>query len=495
MEATARLTAPPRPRSPRPFGLEWVRRYLPHYVTAAPSRLHAELAADLSDLHVRRGRHVNRIAPRGSAKTTFASKAYPLWCVCEGAEKFVLFLSDGAEQAGAILDAVKAELESNEAIARDYPHAAGPGRVWQTLKAVSRNGVLLLAKGAGGKLRGVTRAQHRPTLVLLDDCNDDGDAFSETKRRRKLSWLDKGVMPIGGPATNFLSVGTAVHREAIPCVLAGRGGWESKSYRSILDWPRRMDLWAEWEKLYTNLADADRGQTARRFYAANRGDMDAGASVLWPDRFPLYDLMERRATSGESAFNSEYQDQPGTEGATEWPPEYFGPDIWCNALPDRERRKWTVQALDPSKGTGDKPGDYQAHVCCVLGTDGVLYFDADFRREDAKRMCERSAELADLWGSNYLVVEVNAGLGLLEAEFADLIQRGRLPNAQLKTTTNSDHKSCRIREVGMYLARRRVRVVNGQGGRELVSQWQDWPNGRWDDLPDAAGVAVRFLSA
>jgi hypothetical protein len=493
-ELLARRNSPPAKRTPEPFGLAWVRKYLPHYVSTTPSRLHEELAADLAAIAGTRGSHLNRIAPRGSAKTTFASKAYPLWCLLEEVEPFILLLSDSGEQAETFLAAIKEELEGNPVIARAYPRAAGVGPLWQSGRIKARNGVMIAAKGAGGRIRGISRGHRRPTLVVLDDCNEDADAWSETKRRRKLNWLQRGVLPIGEPTTNFVSVGTAVHREAIPCELHRQGGWETKSYRSVIDWPTRMDLWLQWERVYTNLADADRGKAARAFYLANQADMDAGAQVLWPARFPLYDLMERRATMGEGAFRSEYQDEPGTDGATEWPPDYFGDDIWVNTLPTPHERKYTVQALDPSKGAHDDVGDYQAHVVCVLGADGLLYFDADFRREDSTHMATRAADLCDLWESDEIVVETNATMGLLKAEFQQLFDKGRFRRAALHEQVSQDPKQVRIREVGAYLARGQVRVVNGAGGRILVQQWIDWPNGAKDDGPDAAGVAVRRLA-
>lgn len=492
----ARLTTPPSSRKATPFGLDWVRRYLPHYLTSAPSRLHRELAADLSTLHLHRGRRVNRIAPRGSAKTTFASKAYTLWAVCEGAEQFVLILSDCQEQAVSILDAVKGELEDNPQVARDYPHAAGVGRLWRTERAVTRNGILLAAKGAGGRLRGLTKRQHRPSLVILDDCNEDADTYSATKRARKLSWLDKGVMPIGEPRTNFISVGTSIHREAIPCELAKRGGWDSKSYRSVIEWPKRMDLWHKWGQLFTNLADADREATADAFYQANRADMDAGAVVLWPERFPLVSLMKIKETIGDSAFGCEYQDTPGTEGGTEWPPDYFtGPDFWVNELPPPHECRFRVQALDPSKGVGDKPGDYQAHVLLAVDKSGILYFDADGRREDVTEMVARANRLCEYWQPQTLVLEDNGTMGLLEAEFRELDRAGKLRVPNYEVITSTDPKAFRIRLVGPYLARRQVRVVNNAGGRLLVQQWQDWPNGDHDDLCDAAATALKRVLA
>jgi hypothetical protein len=465
----------------------------PHYAKQAFSPLHRELADDLRQITYNRGATLNRIAPRGFAKSTVCSKMYPLYGIGEGTEAFILILSDTSRQARSFLRSIKREIESNPLFAARYPDAAGVGPIWQTDHIRTRNGVDVMVVGGGGKIRGVSANEFRPTLVIVDDANTKDDAYSADQRAKKLEWLDADILPIGEPGTNFVSVGTPIHREAIVCSLAAKG-WETKTYRSIIDWPERMDLWLQWERHITNLGDAHRVKTAAAFYQANRPLMDAGARLLWPERHPLELLMTKRAQMGDAAFRSEYQDEPGTSGATEWPSDYFADHIWVNELPHPRDRKYTVQAMDPSKGVQDRPGDFQAHACIALGADGLLYFDADFRREDSTRMAERAADLCDLWQSNEVVVETNATMGLLKAEFQELANKGRFPTATVHEQISHDHKSARIREVGAYLARKQVRVVNGAGGRMLVQQWQDWPNGDYDDGPDSAGVALRRLT-
>ncbi|HEY3788466.1 MAG TPA: hypothetical protein VGL71_06405, partial [Urbifossiella sp.] len=81
-------------RSPLAFGVEWVRRYLPAYIAQALSPLHLDLAADLAELTRKRGQRRVYLAPRGSAKTTWISKAYPMYGALEGIEPLTLLLSE-----------------------------------------------------------------------------------------------------------------------------------------------------------------------------------------------------------------------------------------------------------------------------------------------------------------------------------------------------------------------------------------------------------------
>lgn len=468
--------------------------HLPHYLTAAPSRLHLDLADDLASLHLARGQRRNVVGPRGSGKTAWSTKGYGLYVGCERLEPYVLFLSETEGQAVSFLDAIRDELENNPAVAEHYPGACGVGPVWQQAKLRLRNGVLMQARGVGGSIRGLTNRAERPSLIIVDDPNEDADAYSPTLRRRKLDWFNKAVMAVGGPDTNVVVLGTAIHREAIVCELRGgqqSGAWQTRTYRSVIAWPTRTDLWAEWERLFANLSDPGRAATARAFYDANRAEMDAGAEVLWPGREDLYALMVHRAAVGPSAFACEKQDVPGTDGATEWPPEYFDwPGLWFDQWPHGLVCK--LQSLDPSKGATAKPGDYQAHVLLALHRDGTLYFDAEFRREP--EWVGRALEIADRWRPLVLVAEGNNTMGLLMPEFnrrADELRKaGRGFPLTCVEKNHTAPKLARIRSLGGYFSRRQVRVRNTPGGRMLVDQWRDVPTGEYDDGPDAAATAV-----
>jgi len=480
-----------------PFGLDWLARYLPHYLTCAPSQLHLDLAADLRDFHLTRGRRLNRLAPRGSGKTVWGNTGYSAWCALEGIEPYTLVLSETATQANAFLRDVRAELEGNPAILRDYPHAAGRGPVWRDDVIRLNNGCMIQARGVGGSIRGLKNRSERPSLVIVDDPNEDEDAYSPTRRQHKLDWFNKAVLNVGSPRTNVLVLGTPIHREAIVYALAKgeqAAAWETRSYRSVIRWPDRADLWDGWRRLVMNYANPDRLAAARAFYDANRDEMDAGSEVLWPDREPIYDLMLHRVTVGESAFNCEKQDQPGTDGATEWPPELFDhPALWFDDWPDGIVFK--VQSLDPSKGSGEhsksKPGDDQAHVLLGLHRSGDWYFDCELHREPA--YARRAAELAARWRPDVFVFEVNGTMGLLTAELRELLEKYApylLDDGRAKAKTQTHPKLARMRLVGPHLEARRVRVRRTPGGRALVDQWRDVPNGAKDDAADAAGTAA-----
>ena len=496
MRTALRKTTPAEEQEHRAFGIPWMELFLPHYMKVGVNRLHRDLASDFGELHQKRGSWRVYESARGSDKTTWTSKGYPLWLVCEGLEKYILLLSHTSREAENFLRAIKSELIDNVLLREAYPAATGKGEIWRQDEILTRNGIYIVARSAGSNVRGTANKVDRPSLVIGDDLNEREDAWSPTLRTRKWEWWTRDVMSVGNPRTNFLVVGTPIHREAISHRLRFEAGWEGRSYRSIIKWPHRTELWAQWETILMNLADPQAQNNAKKFYLDHKTEMDDGSEVLWPEWESLYDLMKLRSSIGYSAFDSEKQDTPGTAGSTEWPADWFDdPEIWFNDWPTDIVRK--VQSCDPSKGANSKTSDWQAHAMLGLGRDGMLYVDCDMRREHITAMCSRILDHAFMFGSELVVAEGNSTMGLLspelERQMAERNKAGKVLLFRYEELTSTDPKAARIRMVGNYLARKRIKVRNTPGGRELVNQWRSWPNADHDDGPDTVGVAIRRM--
>jgi hypothetical protein len=238
------------------------------------SALHQLLAERLPQVTQQRGRHINVLAPRGSAKSMWASFAYPLWGLAERSEAYIVLIADSTTQADMYLTNVRGELEDNDALRKAYPHLQ-PGRVWRNNAIQVAGGALVESLGTGQKIRGRRIGHTRPTLIIVDDPQSTEQCVSPLLRHRSWQWLTKDVMNAGSPQTNVVVLGTAIHRECIVCQLRLTPGWETHLFRSIMEWPKRMDLWSMWEGILHDWADANREERARLFYEANRESMDA----------------------------------------------------------------------------------------------------------------------------------------------------------------------------------------------------------------------------
>ena len=285
------------------------RTYFPHYCTiAGDSALHTWLDAALPRMaETREGQHIALAAPRGEAKSTFISLFFVLWCVLTGRKKYILIIADALEQAAILLEAVKAELDGNPRLAMDFPAETGRGRVWNVGTILTAQNVKLQALGAGKRMRGLRHGPYRPDLVILDDLENDENVAKPEQRDKLQDWLQKTVLNLGAAdgSMDVVYVGTILHYDSVLARTLDKPTWQSKRFRSIVQWPERLDLWDKWEAIL----HADGPVAARAFYDLYQDDMERGAVVSWPAGRPLYQLMTKRADS-HAAFDSEQQNDP-----------------------------------------------------------------------------------------------------------------------------------------------------------------------------------------
>lgn len=479
---------------------EWNRHFLSHYFARfAPADFHSHFDTDLRGLHTRRGSRLSYIAPRGGAKSTWCTLAYPLRAALEGWEPYTTILSDSSEQANELLRHIKGELTDNEMIAEVYPDAAGEGPEWRENRIRLRNGAVIESLGTGKKIRGRRNRAERPSLVVLDDIQSNEDVISPTLRQRAWDWVTREVIPAGDERTNFLAVGSAIHPEAVSVRVGELAGWSGRTFAAIHSWPDRMDLWDEFARLATNLADEKRAETARAYYLSHRAAMDAGSRHYWPARFDLSHLMLKRAEVGHLAFQSEYQSVPSTVEGAEFKAEYFGDDVWFDGWPDGSELK--VISLDPSKGTSGKGKDYQAHVMLSVVLENqryVIYVDAVMLREGVADMVERTVSLFKTFSAGRVVdsvyAEENGTMGLLKEHFDIAAARANV-YLPYKLVNNTENKDSRIRQaLSTPLARKQLRFRRTAGCRMLVAQLREWPNSDHDDGPDALASGLRRVA-
>jgi predicted phage terminase large subunit-like protein len=418
---------------------------------------------------------------------------HPLHVALEGLEPYIQLISDTTGQARGLLEDIRQELESNAALAADYPHATGIGPVWRQDRLQLRNGVVIEALGTGSKMRGRRYRQHRPSLIILDDAENDEHVTSALRRERSWRWFTRAALNAGTADTNVIVLGTALQRDCLVLRLSRTGGWRHRLFKAIVRWPDRMDLWQEWERVYANYDDSEREAAARAFYEARRAEMEAGSELLWPERESLYDLMCLRATIGHAAFESEKQGSPVNPEACEWPEDYFdGPGFWAERWP--ERFVVSAMALDPSKGRESRIGDYSAYVFVGVDEQGVLWIDADVARRPTPRMVEDGIALYRRWRPTVFAIEINQYQELLAPEFLRAMKQEGLV-LPLYGLTNTENKQVRIRRLGPFLAQRRMRFRrNSTGAAQLVQQAKDFPVADFDDAIDATEGAIRMAN-
>lgn len=454
-----------------------------------------ELCSTLDGMVQRRGVRRCNLAPRGNSKTTFATLAYPLREALEGRESYILLVGDTQTSSRLFLDNIKRELETNRTIRQYYPEVAGPGPIWNQDVIRLRNGVEVEAISTGAAIRGRVKLT-RPTLIICDDLQGRDDIISPTLRRQAWDWFVGDLLPMGEPSTNVIVNATAIHRDCIAYKLQATAGWETRLYRALIEAPERTDLWDQWERiLHDNEPDAI--ARARAFYESNQADMDTGAVVLWPERFPLYDLMLKLVSSGPAAFASEENNNPVNPEALEWPEDYFDekarPELRFDDWP--EHLGGRVLYLDPAKGAKNKLGDYACYVRFGWeGASGVEYYEADLFRGSAEAtlsaIIERGIRHVREFKPDVFAFESIGSQNLYGTLLRKALDEQRL-DVVLWAMEDTTDKDVRIRRLDRPLAQRKARFRRTKGTDMLLEQLRDFPTHERRDGPDAAEGARR----
>lgn len=289
--------------APRAFGL-WLQRYLPHVFHkdhgAFHEAIHADLAAILNGDPITDPTSGEDTVwdsavyayPRGHGKTATLVFGLVLYALCEwreleafgGRPPFVVICQDSFTGARDQVLNVRDELETNEAIRRDYGDlVTGSGR-WTQADFETNEGARVKGVGALGPVRGLMRRGRRPNLILIDDLENDQDVMNPELRNKLHRWLVGALIPTGIEGERItIAVGTILHDDAV--------------LSRLLDGKR--DDSEEWLK--------------RRFAARmdERGHPDPeGTRILWPEYWTLQKLEKARRRIGPQAFAREFQNEP-----------------------------------------------------------------------------------------------------------------------------------------------------------------------------------------
>jgi phage terminase large subunit-like protein len=471
--------------------IEWAKKYCPEHTRRSMCDLHIELASTADELRYTRGQNRCIIAPRGNAKSTWMSLINPLRAICEKTERYILIIADTADQAAKHLAAIKDELLYNEELIAEYPLACQEGDVWNADRIETKNGVCVEAIGKGAKARGRRYKRYRPTLVIVDDPQGDEDVESPDTRTKDMAWFDKALMYVGDTDTNFFIVGTMLHRECIVAQLEKRPNFITIKLASIREWPTNMDLWNDWENLYTSFVPGA-AAIADKFYIEHKSDMDAGAVVLWPEKEDLYELMKIRAI-GHSAFNSEKQNDPRDPSKCEFDEAWVSPDrkdVWYHSRP-ASAKCICVMYCDPAKGGETKKHDDGAIISLFYDIDKRrAYVEVQLKKQPVNMMLADLIKLRKINQPEYVGFEINGfqELAASQLEVED-------PFCPIFPIENRVNKQTRISRLGIWLQRGFFLFKIGcRDTQKLISQLIDHPHAAHDDGSDGLEGCLRVLS-
>lgn len=335
----------------------WCESYFPATFALAWSDDHLRVIAAIERSVIDGGLYAFAM-PRGSGKTSLVECA-AAWALFCGYRDFVAIIGADEEHARTMLESIKVECESNDALLEDFPEVVFPivalerihqranGQLFDgqptnihwtanevqlpTIPGSRASGGIIRVAGITGRIRGMSAKRScdgrkvRPSLVLIDDPQTDESAASPSQVATRESVLKGAILGLAGPGAKIagLCTVTVVKPDDLADRLLDRGrhpAWQGERTKLVYQWPSDETRWSQYADLRRDGQRSGAGTAeADAFYAANRDAMDAGAAVAWPERKNVDELSaiqhawNLRIDRGDHAFFAEFQNEPKTD--------------------------------------------------------------------------------------------------------------------------------------------------------------------------------------
>lgn len=311
-------------------------------------------------------------ASRGEGKTTICERLL-LKYVLQGAVPFAVLFAAAGDAAADSLAEIKSAIETNEALAADYPEVCVPVRAlentpnrahyqivkghrhdngkpyhdhcsrfsWCGRQVVLPNipgspasGGIIATRGLDAAVRGLKKKGRRPWIAIIDDPDTEETARSEDQAAKLEARIDRAIGGLGTQkrAIARVMITTLQNRRCVSYKFTDpeqKPSWQGRRFRFLEHPPDRQDLWDEYVQM--RHADQQNGdpfaRRAHKFYLDHRKEMDAGARVANPNRFDSQKLEDKSrlevsalqhyynevARIGQEAADTEYNNDPAED--------------------------------------------------------------------------------------------------------------------------------------------------------------------------------------
>jgi hypothetical protein len=167
-----------------------------------------------------------------------------------------------------------------------------------------------------------------------------------------------------------------------------------------------------------------------------------------------------------------------------WPPEFFD-DVLVPTIPNDFQR--CCISIDLSEGS--IKSDYQGLV--MLGMrDKMQYLHCENLRVSATSLLTRVKELCEMYKPVERVVADVSGCHLFTADAFNQLWPHGIGRPRFVGIKQHVRKETRIQRLASILNNKLVKILDNEGGRELVREGRDWPTADFDDMLDSWEMGI-----
>jgi len=474
----------------------FIRLYFPQEFTLPLADVHHQMLQDMQAIRDRQvadrpGIKIARAIPRNHAKSTFYSRILPLHGFLFQWSPLTVLLANNDDSAKRLVGNIKTAIETNPYIQEDFPDLRGA--IWGIEKIHNNAGGVITGYGvASGAVRGISTGQHRPSLIILDDVDDDVSVRSAVQLATNIETFDKAISALGDNVqytTSYVAVGTIIRKTSLMQYIINSPDYHALVEQRIKQWSS-SPLWEQWRTQYLDLArdnNQPRDATEDVFYQENKEELLAGTQVLWDKPDDYYYAMVYKLARGDKAFSSEMQNNPlDTESV-------FGTIPYISLSTIDESEYDLLAALDPTV-QGGKKNDLAAYVEVLFNRKRkeiiVSYVDAKQRSYGqtidtvVKRIKSRGRSYQGFW------IEDNAHGLIVKDLLQDKFRQERIPLVA-NGVYNTIPKHDRIGALSEYIERGQLLFADNLP-QELTDELSTYPMTH-DDVLDSISLIVLYL--
>ena len=503
----------------------FLRVCIPGMAKVSSPEFHYEIEKRLLDLDER---GFNVVAPRGHAKSSLVAIAFVLWHIflqdyyeyftgrtdkIKWYPKYVVIISKTQSEAIKRLTSIKNVLGNS--ISRKYSkpfrslfgnYGDQTATKWREDTIVLKDGTIIEAVGTGQQVRGLMQDNQRPTLVVIDDPEDENNTKTIDSMMNNRRFLLQSVVPGVDPKVGrWIVIGTPMNTQCLVVHLHRALGANSLWFMN--DEATNSSFWSKpRDKIaldITEIAEKDLGD----------GDIDnefvQKDGVLWPDWMSLGELRKHKKLAYEMGVKGSYAREfeckiVGDEDQI-FKPAYFE-HIWEGELKrdylDRPYLRMTnrggkklaepleiavsvISAIDPAFSVSQH-SDRTAIVNIAVDKDDNIYeLEGIYKKLPTSMLIDTIDDNHQKFKPHRGVIETNQAQIFMAEELYK--QRG-INYHHDKPTTKKTGEGSRIERLESFMSRGKF---YHRPGSPLKSELLAYPRGR-DDYSDAMEKAVRF---
>lgn len=431
--------------------------YFTHYITCPTAEFQRAIMDLLQSDDIYK---VAITAFRGSAKSTIATLAYPIWAMIgKPSKKYTLVVSQTQELSKQILTNIKQELSSNELLIRDFGPFTEVADEWRANSfVIPQYNSRISAISQSESIRGLRHRQYRPDLIIIDDVEDLESVKTKENRDKLWDWFTGEVMPIGDVGTKIVAVGNLLHEDSLMMRL-----------KESISLGKMSGVYREYPLITT------KGQ------------------IAWPGKYPTQKQIDakRKEVADDSAWYREYllkfisDDRRIVQRA--WP------QFWTE-LPDLHRYPPRMIGLGLDMAISEKStADFTALIPFI-----VIGYGDDLKIYILQSISNKRLNFTDA------IAEIKKLCGILDTDFNRVpivfVERANIETAATQllnvekilaeaVSTQGMNKQERLEVATPYIRMGKV-LFPTKGAEQLISQIVNFGIEKHDDLVDAFTIII-----